>query len=39
MSGSGSSILGLFHLEALMEARAAAAVLQEEGWRVYALTL
>ncbi|SDF66184.1 4-(cytidine 5'-diphospho)-2-C-methyl-D-erythritol kinase [Desulfovibrio legallii] len=39
MSGSGSSIIGLFQLEALVEARAAAALLQEEGWRVYAHTL
>ncbi|WP_291440498.1 4-(cytidine 5'-diphospho)-2-C-methyl-D-erythritol kinase [Desulfovibrio sp.] len=39
MSGSGSSILGLFKREALVEAQAAVAMLQGENRRVYAHVL
>lgn len=39
MSGSGSSILGLFEREALVEAQAVAAALQGENRRVYAHVL
>lgn len=39
MSGSGSSILGLFRREALVEAQAAVAMLQGENRRVYAHVL